>query len=203
MSANTSSGGKDSWRAALKQLSSSEKTSLARFLASLPCDREGQSQDSVSVPSVSVPSVSDPRVAVVSGDPRVVSDPRIAVDRGHNISNAPAPVVVPAPAPAIVPAPAPASAPKPVLAVKSSRPIQDAVLVLVKQYLRLPWKENRITRESYKTISKKTVDKFLHEYFPDKRNFPQHKEELKMFLDDERRRYIKNVVSEYVDRYSK
>ena len=75
---------------------------------------------------------------------------------------------------------------------------------LIKHYLREPWKENRLTREAFKAICKRSVDDVLSASFPNRRGYPTTKDEIKRFCaGDSKRKQIKNIVANYVEKYAK
>ena len=82
----------------------------------------------------------------------------------------------------------------------SSSNVKQAITELVKQFLRDPWKEKKLTRESFKTICKKTTDRVLMESFP-KKSFPSQKDDIKRFMSVDKRKEIKRIVSGYVEKY--
>jgi len=83
----------------------------------------------------------------------------------------------------------------------SSSQVKGALIELVKQFLSGPWKEKIISREAFKTICKKVVDKVLAEAFPGRGPYPGKKEEVSRFLTGGKRKEVKALVEGYVTKY--
>ncbi|QDZ23561.1 hypothetical protein HOP50_10g61000 [Chloropicon primus] len=76
--------------------------------------------------------------------------------------------------------------PSPKRSVAPGKVDKEAVVKVVKHYLREPWKTNKLSKESYKAICKKVVEAFAERP-----------------LTDETRKEIKRSVEAYVNKHSK
>ena len=72
--------------------------------------------------------------------------------------------------------------------VAGSKADKAALTEVVKKYLKNPWKEGKLTRESFKKICKTVVEQFSSETFP---------------LSEHKKKHLKRAVEDLVERYKK
>ena len=72
--------------------------------------------------------------------------------------------------------------------VAGSKADKAALTEVVKKFLKNPWKEGKLTRESFKKICKTVVEQFSSETFP---------------LSEHKKKHLKRAVEDLVERYKK